>query len=82
MGSPAGLTTRGWKKTELKAGDQISIEGFGAKDGRNVATPQWSCCRTVENYSAGSKPHPAQHRNKCTPVCIAELFCVSKRTKG
>jgi hypothetical protein len=37
MGSPAGLTTRGWKKTELKAGDQVTVEGFGAKDGRSVA---------------------------------------------
>jgi hypothetical protein len=37
LGSPAGLTTRGWKKTELKAGDPITIEGFGSKDGRNAA---------------------------------------------
>ena len=37
MGSPAGLTTRGWKKDQLKAGDQITVEGFRAKDGRNVA---------------------------------------------
>jgi hypothetical protein len=37
LGSPAGLTTRGWKKTELKAGDPITVEGFGSKDGRNVA---------------------------------------------
>lgn len=37
MGSPAGLQTRGWRKTELKMGDQVTVEGFGAKDGRNVA---------------------------------------------
>ena len=37
MGSPAGLQRRGWTKTELKEGDQIIVEGFGAKDGRNVA---------------------------------------------
>ena len=37
MGSPAGLTTRGWTKTELKQGDRVTVEGFGAKDGRRVA---------------------------------------------
>jgi hypothetical protein len=37
MGSPNGLSTRGWKKTDLKVGDQIIVEGYGAKDGSNVA---------------------------------------------
>lgn len=37
MGSPGGLTRRGWKKGELKNGDQITIDGFRAKDGSNVA---------------------------------------------
>ena len=37
MGSPNGLIHRGWKRTELKEGDRVTVEGFGAKDGRNVA---------------------------------------------
>jgi hypothetical protein len=37
MGSPGGLTRRGWTKTELKEGDQVTLDGFAAKDGRNVA---------------------------------------------
>jgi Family of unknown function (DUF6152) len=37
MGSPGGLTARGWKKLELKKGDQVTVEGFGAKNGSNVA---------------------------------------------
>jgi hypothetical protein len=37
MGAPGGLISRGWKKGELKAGDQITVEGFGAKNGKNVA---------------------------------------------
>jgi hypothetical protein len=37
MGSPGGLLHRGWKKLELKKGDRITIEGFGAKDGSNTA---------------------------------------------
>ena len=35
LGSPVGLTARGWKKTDLKAGDQIKVEGYRAKDGSN-----------------------------------------------
>jgi hypothetical protein len=37
MGSPNGLIRRGWRSTELKKGDQITVEGYGAKDGGNVA---------------------------------------------
>lgn len=41
MGSPNGLLTRGWKKTDLKVGDPITVEGFAAKDGSNVANATW-----------------------------------------
>ena len=37
MGSPNGLFRRGWRRTELKKGDQVTVEGFRAKDGSNVA---------------------------------------------
>ena len=37
MGSPGGLIHRGWRSTELKTGDQVSVEGYGAKDGSNIA---------------------------------------------
>jgi len=37
MGSPNGLVRRGWRSTELKKGDQVTVEGYGAKDGGNVA---------------------------------------------
>jgi hypothetical protein len=37
MGSPNGLLHRGWKRTELKRGDQVTVEGYRAKDGREVA---------------------------------------------
>jgi len=37
MGSPNGLLHRGWRRTELKNGDQITVEGYRAKDGSNVA---------------------------------------------
>jgi hypothetical protein len=37
MGSPNGLVHRRWTRTALKKGDQVSVEGFGAKDGSNTA---------------------------------------------
>ncbi|MBI4473088.1 MAG: hypothetical protein HY646_10495 [Acidobacteria bacterium] len=35
-GSPNTLTRQGWSRTTLKLGDQVSIEGFRAKDGTNT----------------------------------------------
>jgi hypothetical protein len=37
MGSPNGLLNRGWRSPELKKGDKVTVEGYRAKDGRNVA---------------------------------------------
>ena len=37
MGSPNGLLNRGWKKSDLKEGEEITVEWFGAKDGGYVA---------------------------------------------
>lgn len=37
MGSPGGLVRRGWRKLELQKGDQVTVEGYAAKDGTNVA---------------------------------------------
>jgi len=37
LGSPNGLVRRGWRRTSLKEGDQVTVQGFRAKDGSNVA---------------------------------------------
>ena len=37
MGSPNGLLHRGWKRMDVKVGDQVTVEGYRAKDGSNVA---------------------------------------------
>jgi len=37
MGSPNGLLHRGWRRTELKKGDPVTVEGFGAKDASDMA---------------------------------------------
>jgi hypothetical protein len=37
LGSPNGLIREGWRRTSLKEGDRVTIEGFLAKDGTNTA---------------------------------------------
>ena len=37
MGSPAGLIRRGWSRNSLKIGEPVTVEGFLAKDGSNLA---------------------------------------------
>ena len=37
MGSPNGLIHRGWRKAELQKGDEVTVEGYGARDVSNVA---------------------------------------------
>ena len=36
LGSPNGLMRRGWTRNSLKAGDQILVEGYMAKDGSKL----------------------------------------------
>ena len=49
MGSPNGLVHRGWRRTDLNKGDQVTVAGYRAKNGRNVAN-----ARTV-NLADGRK---------------------------
>ena len=37
MGSPNGLSERGWTAKTLKIGDLVTVEGLRAKDGSNMA---------------------------------------------
>jgi len=37
MGSPNALIRQGWRRTSLKEGDQVTVEGYAAKDGSNNA---------------------------------------------
>jgi hypothetical protein len=35
-GAPIELTRRGWRKNDLKVGDEVTVHGFRAKDGTNT----------------------------------------------
>jgi hypothetical protein len=37
MGSPNSLIRQGWRRTALKEGDEVAVEGYAAKDGSNIA---------------------------------------------
>ena len=37
MGAPGGLESRGWKQSDLQNGDRITVDGYAAKDGTNLA---------------------------------------------
>ena len=37
-GAPTLLYRQGWRKSDLKAGDEISVEGYRARDGSNTAS--------------------------------------------
>ncbi len=50
LASPNGLMRQGWKRTTLKAGDMVTIEGLLAKNGSNNAS-----VRTVIVISTGEK---------------------------
>ena len=55
-GNPGALTRRGWKKSDIKFGDKLIVDGYLAKDGsrlmdaRRVTLPDG---RTVYGGSAG-----------------------------
>ena len=38
MGSPLQLRRQGWTRDSLKVGDQITVEGYPAKDGAKMAS--------------------------------------------
>jgi hypothetical protein len=37
LASPNGLMSQGWKVDSLKRGDEVSVSGFRARDGSNMA---------------------------------------------
>jgi hypothetical protein len=40
-GAPIELLRRGWRKNDLKIGDQVTVEGFRAKDSTNTASARF-----------------------------------------
>ena len=53
-GPPNSLTRNGWTKDALKSGDQVTIEGFRAKDGTNTCNSRSVKLPDGRNVFAGS----------------------------
>jgi hypothetical protein len=53
-GPPNMLVRQGWKKDSLKPGDEVSVEGFRAKDGTNTANARLVTLTDGRKVFAGS----------------------------
>ena len=60
MGSPNQLVRQGWRKTALKEGDQVTVEGYAAKDGSNLANARSVTMPDGSKIFAGSPNGPPQ----------------------
>jgi hypothetical protein len=56
--NPNGLMRLGWTKNSLKAGDQITIEAYKAKDGSNTANAARITLADGRSVFAGSSGTP------------------------
>jgi hypothetical protein len=54
FGAPTLLYRQGWRKSDLKAGDDVTIEGYRAKDGSNTASAATVTLTTGRRLFAGS----------------------------
>ena len=54
LGPPAGLMRRGWTRNSLKIGESITVEGFLAKDGSNLANASTVTLSDGKKVFAGS----------------------------
>src|SRR5262249_40511713 len=54
LGSPSKLRSIGWKKNSIKMGDQVSIEGWRARDGSNRANANTIALANGKKMAAGS----------------------------
>jgi hypothetical protein len=54
MGSPNALMHEGWFRTSLKPGDDVTVQGFRAKDGSNLVNAKTVKLSDGRNVFAGS----------------------------
>ena len=54
LGSPNVLIRQGWRRNSLKEGDQVTVEGYVAKDGANLANARRVTLADGRRVFAGS----------------------------
>jgi hypothetical protein len=55
LGPPSILTRLGWRHDSLKIGDQVTVEGYSAKDGSNSANARKVTLADGRSVFAGSQ---------------------------
>jgi hypothetical protein len=65
LGSPAGLAARCWAKSDLKIGDQVTVEGYRAKNGSNTANATWISLPSGGMLYAGFQETPGAPAKFC-----------------
>ena len=64
MGSPNGLTRRGWRRDTLQVGDIVTVTGTAARDGRAKANAETVVLDTGQRLFAGtSRPDFVEDNN-------------------
>lgn len=58
LGPPMILTRLGWRHDSLKIGDQVTVEGYSAKDGSKMANAKKVTLADGRNVFAGSQAPP------------------------
>ena len=56
MGAVNGLFRRGWSKDMLKPGDTVTVDGYLARDGSNLANARLVTLRDGRKMSGGTMP--------------------------
>ena len=67
LGGPLQLNRLGWHRESVKAGDQIKVEGYAAKDGSNMANVRnviFADGRKVYAGTQGAETVPAEKDEK------------------
>jgi hypothetical protein len=53
-GAPIELTRRGWRKNDLKVGDEVTVQGLRAKDGTNTGSARMVTLPSGKKVFSGS----------------------------
>src|SRR5208337_3378398 len=66
-GAPIELARRGWRKNDLKVGDEVTVQGFRAKDGTNTANARMVNLPDGKKVFSGSAEDGAPATPPATP---------------
>ena len=71
-GAPIELTRRGWRKNDLKVGDEVTVQGFRAKDGTNTGNARMVNLPDGKKVFSGSAEDGAPSTPPATPPSTHE----------